>query len=161
MQTWKKQFLHLALVCVCSLMLPGVILRAAAQQTDISTSSSRESNSASDSNLPDSPGATLAKMEASVQQGTVLAASAEQSSSSAGSSAQTAPQKPVGTATAEAPDTTGIAASQPAGAAIAPAKQRRVRMIVIKVGAIIGVAAAVGTVVALSEATGSKPPGAH
>jgi hypothetical protein len=95
------------------------------------------------------------------QQGTAPVANAEQSSNATSSSAQTAPQKPVGTATAEAPDTTGIAASQPAGAAIAPAKQRRVRTIVIKVGAIIGVAAAVGTVVALSEATGSKPPGAH
>jgi hypothetical protein len=76
-------------------------------------------------------------------------------------SPEQAPQKPVGTATAEAPDTSGIAASQPAGAAIAPAKQHRVRTIVIKVGAIIGVGAAVGTVVALSEATSSKPPGAH
>lgn len=95
------------------------------------------------------------------QQGTAPAENTQQSSTVTSSSVQTAPQKPVGTATAEAPDTTGIAASQPAGAAIAPTKQRRVRTIVIKVGAIIGVAAAVGTVVALSEATGSKPPGAH
>jgi hypothetical protein len=160
MQTWKKQFLHLALGCVCALTLPGVALRAAAQQTD--ASSSRRSVSAADTDLPDSPGATLAKMEAPPQQqSTAPAANTEQSGTAIGSSAQTAPQKPVGTATAEAPDTTGIAASQPAGAAIAPAKQRRVRTIVIKVGAIIGVAAAVGTVVALSEATGSKPPGAH
>lgn len=160
MQTWKRQFLHLALSCACALMLPGVVLRAAAQQT--ADSSSRVSSSTADSDLPDSPGATLAKMEAPPQQqGTAPAANAEQGSNATSSSAQTAPQKPVGTATAEAPDTTGIAASQPAGAAIAPAKQRRVRTIVIKVGAIIGVAAAVGTVVALSEATSSKPPGAH
>jgi hypothetical protein len=54
-----------------------------------------------------------------------------------------------------------VTAAQPAGAAIAPAKQRRVRTIVLKVGAILGAGAAIGTVVALSAATPSKPPGAH
>jgi hypothetical protein len=73
----------------------------------------------------------------------------------------TAPQQPVGTAAAETSKTSGIAASQPAGVAIAPAKQRRVRLIVIRVGAILGAGAAVGTVVALTQATASKPPGAH
>lgn len=72
-----------------------------------------------------------------------------------------APQKPVGTAAAEAPEASGVAASEPAGVAIAPAKQRRVRTLVIKVGAIIAAGVAVGTVVALTEATPSKPPGAH
>ena len=117
MQTWKKQFLHFALGCVCALSLPGAVSRAAAQQTQ--TSSSRASNSAADADLPDSPGATLAKMEAPAQQqDSVPAATAEQSSNTS-SPPQAAPQKPVGTATAEAPDTSGIAASQPAGAAIA------------------------------------------
>jgi len=73
----------------------------------------------------------------------------------------TAPQQPVGTAAAETSKASGIAASQPAGVAIAPAKQRRVRLIVIRVGAILGAGAAVGTVVALTQATASKPPGAH
>jgi hypothetical protein len=45
--------------------------------------------------------------------------------------------------------------------AIAPEKQRRVRTIVIRVGAIIAAGVAVGIVVGLSEATSSKPPGAH
>ncbi len=159
MQTWKNLHLHIALSCVCAFTLPGVVLPAAAQQTQ--TSSSR-TNAAADSDLPDSPGATLAKMQApEQQQGAAPAASPEQSSNATNSPAQAAPQRPVGTAAAEAPDTTGIAASQPAGAAIAPMKQHRVRTIVIKVGAIIAVGVAVGTVVALSEATGSKPPGAH
>ena len=74
---------------------------------------------------------------------------------------QTAPQQPVGTAAAETSKASGVAASQPAGVAIAPAKQRRVRLIVIRVGAILGAGAAVGTVVALTQATPSKPPGAH
>ena len=51
----------------------------------------------------------------------------------------------------------GIAASRPAGAAIAPAKQRRTRSILIKVGLIVGAAVAIGTVVALSESSPSRP----
>jgi hypothetical protein len=76
---------------------------------------------------------------------------------------QTEPQaqKPVGTAAAGAIPSTGVAASQPAGVAIAPAKQRRVRTIVLRVGAIIGAGVAVGSVIALTEATPSRPPGAH
>lgn len=76
-------------------------------------------------------------------------------------STATPPQKPVGTAAAEAPSASGVAASQPAGVAIAPAKQRRVRTIVLRTGAIIGAGVAVGTVVALTAGTSSKPPGAH
>jgi len=72
-----------------------------------------------------------------------------------------ASQRPVGTAAAEAPTVTGVAAAEPTGVAIAPAKQRRARSLVIKVGALIGAGAAVGTVVALTAGTSSKPPGAH
>lgn len=71
------------------------------------------------------------------------------------------PQRPVGTAAAEAPKVNGVTAAQPAGVAIAPAKQRRVRTIVLRIGAIVGAGAALGTVVALTAATPSKPPGAH
>ena len=70
-------------------------------------------------------------------------------------------QRPVGTAAAEAPRVSGVTAAEPAGIAIAPAKQHRVRTLVIKVGAILGAGAAVGTVIALTQATPSKPPGAH
>jgi hypothetical protein len=147
--------------------------------------------------LPDSPGTSLSRAEASpahaLNNPWLLAQSSSQSSSSQSSSsqspspqtqpadtssAQTSPskdqnqvpqsqqpparkQEPVGTAAAEAPRTTGVAASQPAGLAIAPAKQRRVRTIIIRTGAIIGAGVAVGSVIALTEATSSKPPGAH
>jgi hypothetical protein len=67
----------------------------------------------------------------------------------------------VGTAAAEAPKVNGVTAAQPAGVAIAPAKQRRVRTIVLRVGALVGAGAALGTVIALTAATPSKPPGAH
>jgi hypothetical protein len=80
---------------------------------------------------------------------------------SASESQPSAQRPPVGTAAAGVVPVSGIAASQPAGVAIAPAKQRRVRTIVLKVGAIIGAGVAVGSVVALTEATSSKPPGAR
>jgi len=67
----------------------------------------------------------------------------------------------VGTAAAETSNASGVAASQPAGVAVAPAKQRRVRTMVLRVGALVGAGVAVGTVVALTQATPSKPPGAH
>ena len=70
-------------------------------------------------------------------------------------------QEPVGTAAAAGVETTGVTASKPAGAAIAPAKQRRTRSFLIKVSAIVVASVAVGTVVALSNASPSRPPGAR
>lgn len=66
--------------------------------------------------------------------------------------------KPVGTAAAPLDRGTGVAATRPAGAVIAPAKQRRARTILIRVGVIVGAAAAVGIVVGLSKASPSRPP---
>lgn len=107
--------------------------------------------------LPDSPGTEWARLQepASQQDGSA------QTSSQQSTNTQDKPQRPAGTAAAEAPKVTGITAAEPAGVAIAPAKQRRVRTIVLKVGAIIGAGAAVGTVIALTAGTSSKPPGAH
>ena len=67
----------------------------------------------------------------------------------------------VGTAAAESIPVTGVAASRPAGFAVAPARQQRVRLILIKVGALVGVGVAVGTTVALSQGSPSRPPGSH
>lgn len=124
--------------------------------------------------LPDSPGTVAAKAEQSAQATQKeprweLASAAQQSanapqsgqSQSSTSQQEASPQKPVGTAAAEAPNVTGVAASQPAGVAIAPAKQRRVRTIILRTGALIGAGVAVGSVVALTAGTSSKPPGAH
>lgn len=78
--------------------------------------------------------------------------------------AQNAPakptQEPAGAAAAQSGVTTGGAASKPAGMAIAPAKQRQVRSFLIKMAAIAAGGAAIGTVVALSKGSPSKPPGA-
>jgi len=76
---------------------------------------------------------------------------------SASDQEQSGAPKPVGTAAAPYAKTTGVAASRPAGAVIAPAKQRRARTILIRVSLAVGAVAAVGTVVALSHGSPSRP----
>jgi hypothetical protein len=122
--------------------------------------------------LPDSPGTTRAQTQdqssttnpgpeaqppAPAQREQPPASPQSQSSQAPSPS----PQRPVGTAAAESSNASGVAASQPAGVAIAPAKQHRARTIVLRVGALVGAGVALGTVVALTQATPSKPPGAH
>jgi anti-anti-sigma factor len=94
--------------------------------------------------LPDSPGALRSPAQSS---------SVQQPSPKP----QSETQEPLGTAAATFVKTTGVAASRPAGAAIAPAKQIRARSILIKVGIIAGAGVAVGTVVALASASPSRP----
>jgi hypothetical protein len=67
------------------------------------------------------------------------------------------PAPAVGTAAAPYEKTTGITATRPAGAVIAPAKQRRIRSILIKVGIVAGAGAAVAAVALLSHASPSQP----
>lgn len=64
---------------------------------------------------------------------------------------------PVGTAAAPLKPTMGVAASRPAGAVIAPAKQRRIRAFVIGISVVVGAGVALGTVAALSHSTSSQP----
>jgi hypothetical protein len=66
-------------------------------------------------------------------------------------------QRPQGAAAARVPPTTGTAAFHPSGAVIAPAKQRRSRSLLIRVGVLACAGIAVGTVVALSSASPRKP----
>jgi hypothetical protein len=99
--------------------------------------------------LPDAPDAAPRQSAGSGGQ-----SSSSQSNSSQG---QNNPSKPVGTAAAPAEGGRGVMASRPAGAVIAPAKQRRVRTILIQVGVIAGACVAIGTVVALSHSSPSQP----
>lgn len=69
----------------------------------------------------------------------------------------TSPQQPLGTAAAPAITPGGVPASRPAGAAIAPAKQRRVRILAIRVGLVVGAAIALGTVIGATKASPSRP----
>lgn len=70
---------------------------------------------------------------------------------------QSPAQNPLGTAAGPTTHPTGVAGTRPAGAAIAPAKQKRVRALFIRTGVIIAGCAAAGTVVALSKASPSRP----
>ena len=142
----------------------GEVLPAYGQQAsadDHAHSSAQTDPASGASALPNSPGMTASQSSTDksytdkTSSGTQTLAQAQAPDSPA------TPQRPVGTAAAEAPYVSGVAASQPAGVAIAPAKQRRLRTILIRTGVIIGAGVAIGTVVALSEATSSKPPGAH
>jgi hypothetical protein len=99
--------------------------------------------------LPENP--APASQQAPTQSGQ------ESSSQSGSTEQQNAPAKPLGTAVAPYERTMGIAASRPAGAAIAPAKQRRVRTIWISLGVVAGAAIAVGSVAALSHGSPSRP----
>ncbi len=65
--------------------------------------------------------------------------------------------KPLGTAAAPYSKPSGVTGSKPAGVAIAPAKQRRVRAILISVGVVAAAAIAVGTVAALSQGSPGRP----
>jgi len=98
--------------------------------------------------LPNSPSTVRSEMVNDGQVSSVLQPSPKP---------QNVTQEPLGTAAATFIKTTGVAASRPAGAAIAPAKQRRARSIIIKVAAIAGAGVAVGAVVALVGASPSRP----
>jgi len=67
---------------------------------------------------------------------------------------------PSGTAGAKAANVKGAPVAQPAGAAVAPARQRGHRSLLIKLGVLVAAGAAVGAVVALSEKSQPRPPGA-
>jgi hypothetical protein len=111
--------------------------------------------------LPDSPGTEWARSQESSSQEVQTNSAGSQQGAQADSGQEPKVHRPVGTAAAEAPRVSGVTAAQPAGIAIAPAKQHRARALVIKIGAVVGAGVAIGTVVGLGVATHSKPPGAH
>jgi hypothetical protein len=76
---------------------------------------------------------------------------------SAPTAQRSAPQQPMGTAAAPYVQPEGVTASRPAGAVIAPAKQRRVRIIAIRIALLVGAAVAIGTVAAASKGSPARP----
>lgn len=148
-------------VCALALSCAGNVLAQSAPSVTQSSSPDRAIASAPAGDLPDSPGTIWANSQNAPQQGSPPQSTDSPSGSRTEDKQEEKLQRPIGTAAAEGPRVSGITAAQPSGAAIAPAKQRRVRTIVIKVGAILGASAAIGTVVALSAATPSKPRGAR
>ncbi len=120
------------------------------------STTSPATNSQSGDQLPDSPGALQAQSEQITQQ-----PPQPQEKQQPQPEPPHRIHEPVGTAAAESVPTSGVAASRPTGAALAPAKQRRIRSILIRTGALVGVGVAVGATMALSQASPSKPPGSH
>jgi hypothetical protein len=104
------------------------------------------SASPSDRELPDAP--------------TDAQAVPQEQSDHDASQAQNPGSVPSGAAGAKVPHPNGAPAARPIGSAIAPAKQRGRRSLLIKVGIVAGACVAVGSVVALSKGTSAKPPGA-
>jgi hypothetical protein len=111
--------------------------------------------------LPDSPSTSQAQNGSAQTQPSSPTSSPAAAPAQSGSSQNGVPSQPTGTAAAPAVTTTGNAASRPAGAAIAPPKQRQVRSFLIKLGFIAGAGAALGTVAALSLSSPSRVPGSH
>jgi hypothetical protein len=102
----------------------------------------------------------LAQSSAAGQQQNSLPDAPQSQSAPTPSDQQPAPA-PSGTAGAQAANVKGAPAAQPAGAAVAPERQRGHRSLLIKLGLAAGAAVAVGSVVALSQGKNqSRPPGA-
>jgi cytoskeletal protein RodZ len=118
---------------------------APASEPSVQQSSSSDSTK-SDSELPESPGATQIRQDST---STVPSPSPQ---------TQTETQ-PGGTAAAPAVPVTGNAVSRPAGAAVAPPKQRQSRSFLIKLGLIAGAGVALGSVAALSLSSPARVPG--
>lgn len=66
-------------------------------------------------------------------------------------------RKPLGTAAAPYSEPSGVMASRPAGAFIAPGRQRRVHAIVISLAIVAAAGIAIGTVSALTHGSPSRP----
>lgn len=109
--------------------------------------------------LPDAPSPTKSDAESTAPEVALASGAQQQNQTTAGNGEQQQPpQKPVGSAAAPPEGAAGITASRPAGAVIAPAKQRRERAIFIRVGLLVGAGVALGTVLALTRATPGQPP---
>lgn len=116
-----------------------------------------QSSATDASPLIDAPMPMLAEAHPGVAAPAQSASQAPAPGSSSSAQQQPDQSKPLGTAAAPPESTMGVAASRPAGAVIAPAKQRRERAILIRVALVVGAGVALGTVMALTHATPSQP----
>ena len=123
-----------------------------ATQADNSNAEQQAANASGAAQGASGPSAGSAQQEPSAASGTQSGGAQSNSGQAQGN-----PAKPVGTAAAPAVNATGVAGSRPTGAVIAPAKQRRVRTILIRVGVVVGACVAVGIVAALSHSSPSQP----
>jgi cytoskeletal protein RodZ len=153
-----KQYLSLCLVA--SLVLPFEAYASTghndAQQSSLTSQTSTQNTE---------PATTGQDSGAPAPQSTGASQNSSQTSSQNGAQTPTQQpskpqeQQPPPKGTAAAPDTRvdGVPAATPSGAAIAPAKQKRVRRFSIRTALVVGAVIAVGTVAGLSLATSAKP----
>ncbi|HEX3891119.1 MAG TPA: hypothetical protein VHW46_00985 [Terracidiphilus sp.] len=139
---------------VTILLQTGVSTVAQAQQASIGSSAQDVQSSDPSESSSVSPG--VEKSEATYPDAPVAQSV---SSNSAGQSQgqQDDHAKPLGTAAAPYSQPSGVMGSRPAGAVIAPGKQRRIHAIVISVALIAAAGIAIGTVAALSQGSPSRP----
>lgn len=134
-------------VSLCLAVALVAPLDAIAVTTPVSQPTTAE-KSTQPSPYPDSPGTTWEQARSEAQQTNApQSVPADQQNSTT----------PEGTAAAPYVKPEGVTASRPAGAAIAPAKQKRVHSLAIRVGLLVGAGVAVGTVTALSLSSSSHP----
>jgi type IV secretory pathway VirB10-like protein len=126
----------------------------APQSRGVSVDPSQPPLAPSNAPLPDAP--SQQQQSAPAQQPSTTLT--QQPTPQAPAQTQQQSQQPLGTAAAEQVRTAGGAASRPAGAALAPARQKQSRSLLIKTGAILAAGIAVGTIYGLSRGTSSVPP---
>lgn len=103
------------------------------------------------------PSAPAPRVDLRAQAGQSQAAPEPQSTQNSQQAPAGHPNQPVGTAVAPVVKPEGAPASRPAGAAIAPMKQRRTRAFTIRLAIIVGAAVAVGTVAGVTLASPARP----
>jgi hypothetical protein len=109
---------------------------------------------ASEDSLPDAPQAQNAQAQ------TVQPPAGQNQQGQPPQEQQPPANTPSGAAGAKAANPKGAPVAQPAGAAVAPARERGHRSLLIKLGLLAGAGVAVGSAVALSHGSPSRPPGA-
>jgi hypothetical protein len=157
MERVAGRWLSAGLAVLIFSMDPAAVLAQNMTSADKSVTANPEVDTSLIAELPDSPSTSQSQSQNSSTPQQAPASSPQQS----GSPQTGTPTQPSGTAAAPAITTTGNAASRPAGAAIAPPKQRQVRSLLIKFGFIAGAGVALGTVAALSMGSPSRVPGSH
>jgi cytoskeletal protein RodZ len=157
---------NLFLVCVlsASLLISAEAFPQSTQSSDQSQPTTQvstdDANKPSTVNNSEGPSATTTPSSNELPDAPSIAQPVQQSTESSSIQPQNPGSVPSGAAGAKAPTVRGAPASRTVGAAIAPAKQRQSRSLLIKVGLVAGACVAVGSAFALSKGSPSKPPGA-
>lgn len=156
--------LFLACVLSTSLVISADAFPQSTQSSDQPRSTTQVStddpNKPSTVNSSEGSSATTTPSSNELPDAPSIAQPVQQSTESSSIQPQIPGSVPSGAAGAKAPTVRGAPASRTVGAAIAPAKQRQRRSLLIKAGLVAGACIAVGSAFALSKASPSKPPGA-